>query len=30
VIADVLFPLLVVAFYALTWGFVLLVERVGP
>ena len=28
--ADLLFPLLVVAFFALTWGFVLLLERVGP
>jgi hypothetical protein len=29
VIADLAFPLLVIAFFALTWGFVLLVERVG-
>ena len=28
VIADLLFLLLLVAFFALTWGFVLLVERV--
>jgi len=28
VIADLLFPLLVVAFFGLTWGFVLLVEGV--